>query len=47
MDSSFSELLEKCNESTIHIKNKKVLLTERYDLLKNLSIPILNNIFPK
>ena len=38
-DSSFSELLEMSNESTIHIKNIKVLITEIYKFLNDLSPP--------
>ena len=38
-DSSFSELLEMSNESTIHIKNIKVLITEIYKFLDDLSPP--------
>ena len=35
-DSSFSELVEMSNKSTIHIKNKKVLMTEIYKYLNDL-----------
>ena len=46
-DSSFSELLEMSNESTIHLKNIKVLMTEVYKFLNDLSPPIMNGIFQK
>ena len=36
-NSSFSELLEMANESTIHIRNLKFLLTEVYKFLNGLS----------
>ena len=36
-NSSFSELLEMANESTIHIRNLKCLLTEVYKFLNGLS----------
>ena len=35
------------NESTIHIKNIKVLLTEIYKFLNDLSPPIMNDISQK
>ena len=38
-DSSFSELLEMSNESTNHIKTIKVLMTEIYKFLNDLSPP--------
>ena len=34
-------------ESTIHIKNIKVLMTEIYKFLNDLSTPIMNDIFQK
>ena len=46
-DSSFSEILEMSNESTIHIKNMNVLMTELYKFSNNLSPRIMNNIFQK
>ena len=46
-DSSFSELLEICYESTIHIKNIKALMTEIYKFLNDLSPPVMNDIFQK
>ena len=46
-DSSSSELLEMSNESTIHIKNIKVLVTEMYKILNDLSPPMMNDIFQK
>ena len=46
-DSSFSELLEMSNESTIHIQNIKVLMTEIYKFLNDLSPPIMSDIFQK
>ena len=45
--SSFSELLEMSNNLTIHIKNTKVLTTDIYKHLKDLSPPIMNTIFQK
>ena len=45
--SSFSELLEVSNKSTIHIKNMKVLMTEIHTFLNDLSPPIMNDIFQK
>ena len=44
-NSSFSELLEMSNESTIHIKSIKVFMTEIYKFLNDLSLPIMNDIF--
>ena len=44
-NSSFSELLEIANESTIHIRNLKFLLTEVYKFLNGLSPPIMNELF--
>ena len=41
-NSSFSELLEMANESTIHIRNLKSLLTEVYKSLNGLSPPVMN-----
>ena len=41
-DQGFSELLEMSNETTIHIKNTTVLITERYTFLNDLSPPIMN-----
>ena len=35
------------DESTIHIKNIKVLMTEIYKFLNDLSTPIMNDIFQK
>ena len=35
------------NESKIHIKNIKVLMTEIYEFLNYLSLPIMNDIFQK
>ena len=46
-DSSFSELLEMSNESTIYIKNIKVFIIEIYKILNDLSPPIMNDIFQK
>ena len=46
-DSRFSILLEMPNESTNHIKNVKVLMTEIYKFLNDLSPPIINDIFQK
>ena len=46
-DSIFSELLEMSNETTIHIENMQVLMTEIYKLLNDLSPPIMNDIFQK
>ena len=46
-DSRFSEPLEISNESTTHIKNIKVLMTEIYKFLNDLSPPIMNGIFQK
>ena len=43
--SSFSELPEMANESTIHMKNLKFLLTEVYKLLNDLSPLIMNGVF--
>ena len=42
---SFSELLEMANESTIHIRNSKFLLTGVYNFLNSLSPPIMNEVF--
>ena len=39
-DSSFSELLETSNESTIHIKNLNFLMSEIYKFLNDLSPPL-------
>ena len=51
-NSSFSELLEMTNESTIHIRNLKFLLTEIYKFLNGLPppplpppTPIMNKVF--
>ena len=44
-NSSFSEVLEMTNESTIHIRNLKFLLTEVYKFLNGLSPPITNEVF--
>ena len=44
-NSSFSEILEMTNESTIHIRNLKFLLTEVYKFLNGLSPPITNEVF--
>ena len=44
-NSSFSEVLEMTNESTIHIRNLKFLLTEVYKFLNGLSPPIMNEVF--
>ena len=41
-DQGFSELLEMSNETTIHIKNTTVLITERYTFLNDLSPLIMN-----
>ena len=46
-ESSFSELLEISNESPIHMRNIKVLMTEIYKFLNDLSPPIMNDIFQK
>ena len=46
-DSSFSKLLGMSNESTIHIKNIKVLMTEIDKFLNDLSPQIMNKIFQK
>ena len=46
-DSSSSGLLEISNESTIHIKSIKVLMTEINKFLNDLSTPIMNDIFQK
>ena len=35
------------NESTIHIRNIKILMTEIYKFLNDLSPPIMNDIFQK
>ena len=44
-NSSFSQLLEMANESIIHIKNLKFLLTEVYKFLNGLSPPIMDKVF--
>ena len=44
-NSSFSELLEMDNESTILIRNLKFLLTKVYTFLNGLSSPIMNEAF--
>ena len=44
-DSSFLELLQMSNESTINTKNIKVLMTEIYRFLNDLSLPVINDIF--
>ena len=44
-NSSFSEVLEMTNESTIHIRNLKFLLTEVYKFLNGLFPPIMNEVF--
>ena len=44
-NSSFSELFEMANESTIHIRNLKYLLTAVYKFLNGLSPPIMNEVF--
>ena len=46
-NSSFSELLEMANETTIYIKNLKFLLTEVYKLLNGLSPFIKTQIYYK
>ena len=46
-DSSSFGLLEISNESTIHIKSIKVLMTEINKFLNDLSTPIMNDIFQK
>ena len=46
-DSSFPELLEMSNESTVHIRNIKVLMIEIYKFLNDLSPPIMSDIFEK
>ena len=46
-DSSFSKLLGMSNESTIHIKNIKVLMTEIDKFLNDLWPQIMNKIFQK
>ena len=43
----FSELLEMSNKSTVCTKNGKVLMTEMYIFLNDLSPPIMNDIFQK
>ena len=43
----FSEFLEMSNESTIHIGNIKVPMTEIYKFLNDISPPIMNGIFQK
>ena len=35
------------NETTIHLKNKNILMTEIYNFLNNFSPPIMNDIFQK
>ena len=35
------------NESTIHLKNINVLMTEIYNFLNDLSLPTMNDIFQK
>ena len=47
MTQVFSELLEMSNESAIHIKNIKVLMTEINKFLNDLSPPIMTDIFQK
>ena len=42
---SFCELLEMINESAIHIRNLKFLLTEVYNFFNDLSPPIMNEVF--
>jgi len=44
-DSSFNELLNMANETTIHIRNLKFLMTEMYKFLNGLSPPIMNEVF--
>ena len=44
-NSSFSELLEMTNETTLHIRNLKSLVTEIYKFLNGLSPPIMNEVF--
>ena len=44
-NSSFSELLEMANESTIHIRNLKFLRTKVYKFLNGLSPAIMNEVF--
>ena len=46
-DSCFSEHREMCNESTIHIKNTKVVMTDIYEFLNYLLPPTKNDIFQK
>ena len=44
-NSSFSEVLEMTNESTIHVRNLKFLLAELYKFLNGLSPRIMNEVF--
>ena len=44
---NFPELLEMYNKSAIQINNTKVLMTEIYQFLDGISIPIMNDIFQK
>ena len=44
-NSSFSELFEMTNETTMHIRNLKFLVTEIYKFLNGLSPPIMNEVF--
>ena len=44
-NSSFSELLEMTNETTIYIRNLKFLVTEIYKFLNGLSPPIMKEVF--
>ena len=43
--SSFSELLEKDNLTTIHIRNSQLLATELFNLKNGLSPPFMDGIF--
>ena len=43
--SSFNELLEKDGSVSIHTRNIKILATEMYKLVNNLSPPIMNRVF--
>ena len=46
-ESSFSELLEIANETTIHIRNIRTLMIETYKFLNDLSPPIIADLFQK
>ena len=41
------QLPETCNESAIHVKNVKVLMTKIYQFLNDISPSIMNDIFQK